>query len=60
MHLHLVSGMYLTDIMYIDTIYPSTGGMDKQRTKKVYITKDHKFKAIQKRTVEGLLLLLLL
>ncbi|XP_031558507.1 ras-specific guanine nucleotide-releasing factor RalGPS2-like [Actinia tenebrosa] len=28
-------GMYLTDIMYIDTIHPSTGGLDNERTRKM-------------------------
>ncbi|KAK3700096.1 hypothetical protein QZH41_015050, partial [Actinostola sp. cb2023] len=28
-------GMYLTDLTYVDTMHPSTGGMDKERTKKV-------------------------
>jgi len=31
----LFSGMYLTDLTYINTIHPCTGGLDVERSNKV-------------------------
>ena len=34
-NIELFPGIYLTDLTYLDTVHPTTGGLDKDRNQKV-------------------------